>query len=377
VIAAEAHARIRTRGPELVERLAQLVATDTPSRDPDRLAAGSDLLAGWFGEVAEERERREYETGTHLVFGRGDGGLLLLCHYDTVWPAGTAAARPFRVEDGMAWGPGVFDMKAGIVTAFAAIAAVAELLPEAPVTISLTPDEEVGNPCTRDRIAELARAASGVLVLEPCLIGGGLKTRRKGIAEARIGITGRAAHAGVEPHRGASAAVEAAYVALASAALADPAAGTTVNVGLLHAGGPRNVVAAHGEVVLDIRGWHEREIRRVLDGLSAMRPMVEGCTLAVEAELHRPPMERSPASASLAATVARAGRDLGLELHEGEAGGGSEANLAAAAGAAVVDGLGPDGRGAHALDERVTVESIYERAALVSGAIAYAGEEAA
>jgi glutamate carboxypeptidase len=371
VIAAAAHAHIRGRGDELLGRLAALVATDTPSRDAAALAAGAELLQGWFSEVADLAERTEHDAGAHLVFRHGDGGLLLLCHYDTVWPVGTAAGRPFRVEDGMAWGPGVFDMKAGIVTALAAAEAVVELAPETPFAVSLTPDEEIGNPSTRARIAELARDAEGVLVLEPCLMGGALKTRRKGIAEARVRVTGRAAHAGVEPHRGASAAIESARVALAAAGLADAGSGTTVNVGILRSGDVRNVVAAHGEVVLDVRGWTEPEIRRVLDAVSSLEPTVPGCTLAVDAELHRPPMERSAASAGLAATVARAGRDLGLEIGEGEAGGGSEANLAAAAGAPVVDGLGPDGRGAHALDERVTVDSIYERAALVAGALVY------
>jgi glutamate carboxypeptidase len=372
VIARDAHAYIRGCGDELIERLSALVACETPSRDVEALAAGRDLLAGWFGEIGDEVVRTDHASGTHLAFARGQGGVLLLCHYDTVWPVGSVAARPFRVEDGWAWGPGVFDMKAGIITAMAAAQAVRELAPDIPFTISLTPDEEIGNPCTRERLGRLATEAAGVLVLEPCLMGGGLKTRRKGIAEARVAVTGRAAHAGVEPHRGASAAVECAHVALAAARLADPAVGTTVNVGVLRSGEVRNVVAPAGEIVLDVRGWTEGEIQRVLDRLAAIAPSVPGCSIAVAAEIHRPPMERTTASASLAATVARAGRDLGLEIGEGEAGGGSEANLAAAAGAAVVDGLGPDGRGAHATDERVVIDSIFERAALVAGTIFYA-----
>jgi glutamate carboxypeptidase len=167
--------------------------------------------------------------------------------------------------------------------------------------------------------------------------------------------------------------VEAAHVALRAADLADAALGTTVNVGILRSGSVRNVVAADGEVVLDVRGWSESEVRRVLGALSALEPRVAGCEITVDADMHRPPMERSARSGALAARVARAGRDLGLEIGEGEAGGGSEANLAAAAGAAVVDGLGPDGRGAHALDERVMVDSIFERAALVAGALVRGG----
>ena len=304
----------------------------------------------------------------HLVYGSAPGPLIA-CHYDTVWPAGVAATRPMTVRDGRAYGPGTADMKGGIVVAIAAIEALAAVAPGTPWRLSLTPDEEVGNRGTRDAIAELSRAATVVLVLECALPDGGVKTARKGTAEVRITVEGRAAHAGNDHADGANAVVEAAHVALRAAALHDPER-ATVCVGVLRGGDRRNVVPDRAQLALDVRAFDPAAIEAVLTALRDAPVTVPGTRVLVEGEMHRPPMPRTPAIAGLYATATAVAGELGFALPEHAVGGGSEANLAAGVGAAVLDGLGPIGAGSHALDEHVVIASIAERAALLAGLVA-------
>ena len=308
------------------------------------------------------------DEGGHLLYGTGRGPLIS-CHYDTVWPPGTAADRPLTVRDGKAYGPGTADMKGGIVVAIAAVEALATVAPEVGWRLSLTPDEEIGNRSTRAAIAELSREATAVLVLECGLPDGGVKTARKGTAEVRITVEGRAAHAGNDHADGANAVVQAAHLAVRAAALHDPEA-ATVCVGVLHGGARRNVVPDRAELALDVRSFQPAAIEAVFAALRAAPVEVPGTRVTVEGEMHRPPMPRTPAIAGLYAKAGAIAAELGLVLPEHAVGGGSEANLAAGAGAPVLDGLGPVGAGSHALDEYVVVSSIVERAALLAGLVA-------
>jgi glutamate carboxypeptidase len=353
-VARDALGWLAPRADAYLELLRDLVAADD-------VATCRDALVGRLGPPASD-------VAGHLLYGAAPGPLIA-CHYDTVWPAGVAATRPMTVRDGRAYGPGTADMKGGIVVAIAAVEALAVVAPGTPWRLSLTPDEEVGNRGTRDAIAGLARAATAVLVLECALPDGGVKTARKGTAEVRITVEGRAAHAGNDHAEGANAVIEAAHVALRAATLHDPER-ATVCVGVLHGGDRRNVVPDRARVALDVRSFDPTAIEAVFAALRAAPVTVPGTRVVVEGEMHRPPMPRTEAIAGLYATAVEIADDLGLALPEHAVGGGSEANLAAGAGAPVLDGLGPVGAGSHALDEHVVIASIAERAALLAGLIA-------
>ncbi len=365
----------RERRERLVAMLAELTADDAPSGDPEALEPAALLLESWLAALPARTARLATPAGPLLEaeLGPTEGAeVLLLCHYDTVWPAGTVAARPFHVDDaGVAHGPGVLDMRGGIVAVLAALALLGEL--EAlrrPVRLLVTPDEETGSEASRETIADRARRAAIVLVPEPALPGGGFKTSRKGWLLQRVTATGRAAHAGLEPERGVSAVDELVDCLVELRGLADPAAGTTVNYGLLSAPNAANMVAERAEATVDIRVAEAAEEARVRAALGSLAPRREGAGLTVE-ELHsRPPLERSPAVAGAANRARALARLQGLELGEGHAGGVSDANLAAAEGVAVLDGLGPEGGGAHAVDEHVALDSLVERTALIALLIA-------
>jgi glutamate carboxypeptidase len=366
------------RRDALLALVRDLVDLDTPSGDVPALARAAALLRGQLDGLVRTQESRPTPHGDHLIarLGPAEGrGPLVLCHYDTVWPDGTARERRFALDGEHATGPGVFDMKASIAMAVFALRAIDELSGfAAPVTLSLTPDEEIGNPSTRATLEELAREASTILVLEPPLPGGALKTRRKGIAKVRIEVTGIPAHAGLDPDAGASAALEVAHLVLAASQLGDASHGTTVNVGMIRAGDRRNVVAAGGEIEIDVRGWDEDELQRVLAAVQGAAPTVDGARIRVESEIHRPPMIRDARIDAVLDHACAVASALGTELSEGEAGGGSEANLTSPF-APTLDGLGPEGEGAHGYGERVVVDSLLERTALLAGILAGDGGE--
>ena len=350
--------------------LAELTAEDAPSGEPEALGPAAALLESMLGEVSDRVERLPTAAGPLLEaeLGPAEGPeLLLLCHYDTVWPAGTVAARPFAVEAGVARGPGVLDMRGGIVAVLGALALLGELdALDRPVRLLITPDEETGSEASRAAIAARARRAAVALVPEPALPGGGLKTSRKGWLLCRVLASGRAAHAGLEPERGVSAVDELVDCLVDLRELADPAAGTTVNFGLLSAPNVANMVAERAEATVDFRVADAAEEARVRARLGSLAPRREGAGLTVE-ELHsRPPLERTPAIVAAAARARELGALQGLDLGEGHAGGVSDANLAAAEGVAVLDGLGPEGGGAHAVDEHVSLDSLVERTALIA-----------
>jgi glutamate carboxypeptidase len=359
----------------MVSLLGELTSLETPSDDPELLARFAERAATLFSEVGNVSVvERGGLPHVSVEFGRPNGEPvpLVLTHYDTVWPRGTIRARPFAVNGDQAWGPGVYDLKAGAAIAYMALCGLAAHrrsdLPAARVL--LCADEERGNLASVGLIQELSRRSSAALVLEPPLDGGRLKTRRKGIANAVVSVRGRAAHAASAPGEGVSAALEIAQLAQKAAKLADPARGVSVNIGVLTAGGQRNVVAATASMELDIRAPDAPTLERTLERLHRLRPTNKEALIFVDAEIHRPPWERTPDAGVLVMLAAEVGGPLGLQLGEGASGGGSEANLTAAVGTPTIDGLGAAGHGAHAENERVDLPSLFDRTALLAGLIA-------
>lgn len=360
--------------PEALELLAELTALDAPSGDPEALAAPADLLGSRLADLGADVVRHSTPAGDHLEARfRGAGGapVLVLGHYDTVWPRGTAAARPLRTVCGVVYGPGVFDMHGGIAASLTALRLLRGLgLPEREVAVLFTADEETGSMTSVDLVRALGGEAAVVLVPEPPLPGGVLKTARKGTADYRLEVRGRAAHAGIDPERGVSAIEELAALVGRLEGTARPDAGTTVNVGLIGGGTRLNVVADLAWAELEYRIASEAELARLESELSALTPMREGASITVTPLGGRPPLERTAAIAGAFVRARELAGELGVELCEGATGGASDANFLGPLGVAVLDGLGPDGGGAHALDERVDLDSLEERIALLALLIA-------
>ena len=361
--------------PWLIETIEALVCLESPSGDAaaiNRCVAELESRLGGLGGLGGRVARLPGgPAGDHLraEFGSGARRVLLLGHIDTVWPAGTLARRPFRAEGGRLHGPGVFDMKAGLALAGLAVKALAQESDGLPgvVVLLVTADEETGSAVSRGIIEAEARVSDAALVLEPALPGGALKTRRKGCGEFVLRVSGRAAHAGIEPELGASAISELARQILRIEALRDAAAGTAVNVGVVRGGSRPNVVAADAEAMIDVRVASAAEATRVTAALLAMKPVDPGTQVAVAGGIDRPPMERSAAGSALFAVAQAVAADLGRTLGEGGTGGGSDGNLTAALGVPTLDGLGAVGGGAHADNEHVTTADLPWRAALVAG----------
>ncbi|MBN1485210.1 MAG: M20 family metallopeptidase [Chloroflexia bacterium] len=371
------HDYFSARQDEMLAVLEELVLHESPSDDKVLLDLLARRLQQRFAALGVETELLPQETaGDHLRVYQpapapGRPPALLLCHYDTVWPAGTLQERPFRIEGGRAWGPGVYDMKAGILLAEFALRAVRDLdltLPR-PVVVLLNSDEEVGSATSRSWIEEQARLAEYVLVLESALPGNVLKTARKGVGHFQIEIEGRAAHSGGEPEKGRSAIQELALQILHLHGLSDLEQGTTVNVGVVRGGTRSNVVAAQAQAEVDVRAWTREEAQRIEAVVRGLQPRTPDVELKVRGGFERWPMERSPAVAELFARVQEIGRALGLDLSEGSSGGGSDGNFCAALGVPTLDGLGVPGDGAHAEHEHILLDALPDRAALLAAAL--------
>jgi glutamate carboxypeptidase len=284
-----------------------------------------------------------------------------------VWPAGTLASRPVKIDATHITGPGVFDMKAGMIIVEEALYALAKrgLKPRRPVVMMVTSDEEVGSPQSRALIEAEAVNAHHVLVLEPPLAGGALKSARKGVGRFVVRAHGRAAHAGLEPEKGINAIVELARHLPGIAELGNAEFETTVNPGLISGGTSRNTVPALAECELDVRAWTLAEADRVESALRSIVPIHPQARIEIEGGFHRPPMELTPASAALLEKAMAVASQIGQTLTHGRVGGASDANLTSALGIPTLDGLGALGAGAHAQDERVEIDSLVTRAALI------------
>ena len=297
--------------------------------------------------------------------GPGEPRVLLVGHHDTVHPIGSLAARPFRVADGRVTGPGVFDMKGGIVLGVHAVAALAD---PSGVELLFTADEEVGSGASRALIEERAAACGAVLVLEPAA-DGAIKIGRKGTGGFEVVVHGRAAHAGLEPEKGVNALVEAAHQVLAIAALARPELGTTVTPTVASAGTTDNVVPAEARVRVDVRVTELAEAKRLEAAMAALRPVDPDARLEVHGGLNRPPLQES-ATAELFALARQVAADLGLDEPVGvSVGGGSDGNFTGALGIPTLDGLGVTGGGAHADHEWADTTTMIDRTRLLAGLI--------
>jgi glutamate carboxypeptidase len=353
---------------EMVGDLGRLINVESPSREVDAVTRSANVLAQLIRErLGSDPDLVAGPAGPHVDWrGGGEPSVLILGHHDTVFPLGTLAARPFTVREGRATGPGVFDMKGGIVTALHAVASLAD---RSGVELLLTCDEEIGSATSRQLIEERAAACGQVLVLEPAADGGALKTGRKGVGMYDVGITGRAAHAGLEPEKGVNALVEAAHQVLAIRSLARPELGTTVTPTVASAGTAENVVPAMAQIRVDVRVTSLDEARRVDKDISGLTPVDPQATISVSGGVNRPPMPLE-ASADLFAAAQKAAVAVGIGPLGGvSVGGGSDGNFTAALGIPTLDGLGVVGGGAHADHEWVDVSSLPERAALLAALI--------
>jgi glutamate carboxypeptidase len=356
--------------PRMTADIRELVECESPSADAGAVARSADVVARLGTRLLGVAPERLGPAHLRWQFGgpaRMQARVLLLGHHDTVWPLGSLATRPYALTGGVLRGPGCFDMKAGLVLAFYAVAALPD---RAGVTLLVTGDEEIGSPTSRDLIESTARGCAGALVLEASADGGALKTERKGTSAYRVHATGRAAHAGLEPERGVNASIELAHQLLAVAALGDPALGTTVTPTVLTAGTTTNTVPAAGEFAVDVRARDVAEQGRVDRALRALRPVLPGARLTVSGGPNRPPLS-SAASSDLYARAVELAVALGRPAPGRAAvGGGSDGNFTAGLGIPTLDGLGALGGGAHADDEHVLVGELPARAALVAALVA-------
>ena len=297
-----------------------------------------------------------------------DKQLLIVGHLDTVWPLGTLAARPFRIDGDRAFGPGIFDMKSGVMLASFAMRAIKELGlgPRRNVTLLMTCDEETGSHFSRSVIEEEARRTHAALVLEPPIPGGTIKTGRKGVGEFELIIRGRPAHAGNDPRAGISAITELAHQILAINKLNDYDRGTTLNVGVARGGVLSNVIAAEAHAFVDMRFQNVKEGERITEAIFQLQPVVDGARIEVRGGINRPPLVRTPETGELFEQARRLASEIGYDLKEGSVGGGSDGNFIAALGVPVLDGLGVDGAGAHAEHEHIIISDIPRRAALLT-----------
>ncbi len=332
----------------------------------DNSKTGAALVAEFWGRSRAAASRSQ---GSQRNEGR-QKPILLIGHHDTVWPKGTLARMPFRIKGGRAYGPGVLDMKSGIVLGLAAVRALQSLdfEPASPVRIFLNPEEETGSAAFRREIEREAKASRAVLVLEPAQ-DGALKTSRKGVGEFRLTAHGRAAHAGINPGAGVNAIGELARQLLRIEKLAEPRRGLTLNVGIIQGGTRSNVVPELAQASVDVRiprADDQAKIEKKIFGLKAIHPEAR---LKIEGGINRPPMERAMTIGLFGMAKTLASR-IGFEVKDAATGGGSDGNFSAALGIPTLDGLGGVGDGAHALHEHVVIRELPRRAALLAALLA-------
>jgi glutamate carboxypeptidase len=350
----------------LVADLEALVTCESPSRDLNLLAQHAELLARMMERLLGSRPTLiESPVGPHIHWvGGPDPRVLILGHHDTVHPVGTLARLPFTTDGGIGRGPGVFDMKAGIVQALHAVAALADT---SHIEILLSADEEIGSRASRALIEERARACGAALVLEPSADGGALKIGRKGTGTFELTIEGRASHAGLEPEKGINSLVELAHLIPQIVSIADPARGTTVTPTLASSGTADNVVPARTTMSVDVRVAVPEEKPRVEEAFAQLQTSLEGSRLTMSGGIGRPPMHESAAS-ELFALAEKVAAKVGIAGLQGVVvGGGSDGNFTAAVGVQTLDGLGAVGGGAHGDDEHVVLSTMPARAALIAG----------
>ena len=372
-------ATLRKQQNKMVKTLGALVRLESPSlvkAAVDR--CGERVAAEWHKRGARIEFLPQKRRGNHLRvtlwpgLRRTTGQLLVLGHLDTVYDVGTLNRMPFHISRGRAWGPGTFDMKAGIVQAlFAADALERSRTPLSKRVVCLwTSDEEIGSGTSRKIIEREALRSDAVFVLEPAFgLSGALKTSRKGVGQVEIEFTGRAAHAGLAPEKGVNAVHELALQVSRLAGFTDANRGITVNADIIEGGTRVNVIADRARAVVDIRATRIADMNFLERRLQSLRPILPGAHLKVTGGFNRPPMERKM-SATLYHKAQILAEEMGFEIDESSAGGGSDGNLTAAAGVPTLDGLGAVGDGAHNSSEHVLIRAMPERAALLAALLA-------
>ena len=361
----ELRANLDARTAQMLEHVKQFVNIESPSNEPEHLQRSADFLAKVMTEVlGKAPEIIASDKGPHVHWkGSDDTKVLLVGHHDTVFPKGTVAMRGFSVEGDIARGPGIFDMKAGIIQL---IYGLSEIRETCHAEILITSDEEIGSYASRALIEERAKATGNVLVFEPSGNGDALKIARKGVGTFRVDIAGRASHAGLEPEKGINALIELAAQVQKIVAIAQPEIGTTVTPTIATAGTTENVVPAAAQITVDVRVNVVSEKARVESAFDALQPTMAGATISVSGLINRPPMHES-SSATLYAVAQSVAQGIGITDLQGIAvGGGSDGNFTAAIGVPTLDGLGACGGGAHADTEYIKVSMMGERAALAA-----------
>lgn len=366
-------AHVESLRGEMTAFLERLIRAESPTDVPDAQREVQRILSGALRDLDfEVRHVSGESTGGHLFARpahrvRGRPVQLLVGHCDTVWPLGSLGEMPIRLEDGRLYGPGSYDMKGGLTQAVFALRTLRDLDLEPPVTpvVFVNSDEEVGSPESRRWVTRLARISCRAFILEPSLgVTGKIKTARKGVGRFTVTVKGKAAHAGLDPGSGASAILELSHVIQRLHELNDPERGTTVNVGVVDGGIRPNVVAPHSRAQVDVRVLTRDDGRHITRAIRSLEPRTPGVALQVEGGMAIPPLERTPRNRRLWKTVREAGREMGLDLEEATAGGGSDGNTTSRF-TATVDGLGPVGDGAHAAHEHVEMEGVVQRCALL------------
>ena len=357
----------------MVETIMEMVEIESPSDNKKAADTMAARLAEMFSRLGGElRLHRAQEFGDHLqVDFSGDRGapILLLGHYDTVYPLGTLRGMPCRRANGRIWGPGVLDMKSGIALMLHALEflQLRNRRERRPVIVLLVSDEEVGSSSSRQITETLARKAAAVLVLEPSYgLRGAVKTARKGVGQYTIKVTGKGAHAGLDFKKGANAIVEMARQIIRVSNYTDLERGITVNAGTIQGGTRGNVVPAEAVATIDLRSARMKDAAGMDRKFRALKPFDRRCRVEVSGEINRPPMERTAAVAALFAKASEIARDLGWKLQEAAVGGASDGNFTAGMGIPTLDGLGGVGEGAHAISESVLISELPRRAALLA-----------
>ncbi|MEO9009753.1 MAG: M20 family metallopeptidase [Nakamurella sp.] len=356
--------RLRSVRDRIVADVAELVACESPSDNVAAIAACVELVGELGRELTGAAPQLCTEGGrAHLLWRLGGPTqVLLVGHCDTVWPVGTVARWPFSIDGDRATGPGVFDMKAGLVQMFHALGVLDDLTG---VTVLVTSDEEIGSPTSRALIEREAAGARAALVLEASA-DGALKVARKGVSLYQLAVRGRAAHAGLEPESGINASIELAHQVLSIAALADLSGTSTVTPTVLRSGNTSNTVPDHAEVSVDVRVETEMDQRRIDVAMHSLRPVLNGAQLAVHGGVNRPPLSKE-SSRELFALASRVAENMGIgPLRSASVGGASDGNFTAGVGTPTLDGLGAVGGHAHAEGEWASVRAMPDRAALLA-----------
>jgi glutamate carboxypeptidase len=355
--------------------LHELVQQESPSEDRQAVNAAMALAEGWARERGARircHKQREFGDVLELRFGASRSKqkpVLLLGHLDTVWPIGTLKTMPWRESEGRYWGPGVLDMKSGVVMALAALNILQEIKLARPVILLLNSDEEVGSPISRPITERLALESAAVFVLEPAQ-GLAYKTARKGVGHYTVNVTGVGAHSGVDFGRGHSAVLELAKLVQTISGFTDSARKLTVNCGVISGGTRSNVVASQAYTEVDVRIAKAGDAAYVEKLFRGLKVSDTHCKLTITGGINRPPMERKAGTIALFKKARSLAAELGFALEEAATGGGSDGNFTAALGVPTLDGMGAVGEGAHAAHESVVIEHLVPRTALLAAMIA-------